>query len=211
MALVAHSLSCRPPEHDAPSYSSATRVPRPMAPQRGRYSHERLVGPMAPPTSSDRPQVHFHQNSEGKPSKNRETLPSVEQKATTHLPRKSRDNRQIKQSQRGKRSIATIPPTGVRRPCREPTGREPRVQDRTRSAICTDTLLPFPTFPTSPPLQGPPIPSPPSSKVVVLGLQVESHFFYPVIINLVYPILFSPLSRVATIRLELPSRGVGGP
>ncbi len=171
MALVAHSLSCRPPEHDAPSYSSATRVPRPMAPQRGRYSHERLVGPMAPPTSSDRPQVHFHQNSEGKPSKNRETLPSVEQKATTHLPRKSRDNRQIKQSQRGKRSIATIPPTGVRRPCREPTGREPRVQDRTRSAICTDTLLPFPTFPTSPPYRAPPFPPPPLLRSLFWGFK----------------------------------------
>ena len=199
MALVAHSLSCRPPEHDAPSYSSATRVPRPMAPQRGRYSHERLVGPMAPPTSSDRPQVHFHQNSEGKPSKNRETLPSVEQKATTHLPRKSRDNRQIKQSQRGKRFIATIPPTGVRRPYREPTGREPgfRITLDLRSA-------PTPSSPSQPsqpppPYRAPPFPPPPSSKVVVLGLQVESHFFYPVIINLVYPILFSPLSRVATI------------
>ena len=161
MALVAHSLSCRPPEHDAPSYSSATRVPRPMAPQRGRYSHERLVGPMPPPTSGDRPQVHFHQNSEGKPSKNRETLPSVEKKQQRTSQESLRNNREIKQSQRGKRSIATIPPTGVRRPCREPTGREPRVQDRTRSAICTDTLLPFPTFPTSPPLQGPPVPSPP--------------------------------------------------
>ena len=210
MALVAHSLSCRPPEHDAPSYSSATRVPRPMAPQRGRYSHERLVGPMAPPTSSDRPQVHFHQNSEGKPSKNRETLPSVEQKATTHLPRKSRDNRQIKQSQRGKRFIATIPPTGVRRPYREPTGREPgfRITLDLRSAPTPSS--PFqPSQP--PPPTGPPHSLPPSSKVVVLGLQVESRFFYPVIINLVYPILFSPLSRVATIRLELPSRGVGGP
>ncbi len=95
------------------------------------------------------------------PSKNRETLPSVEKKATTHLPRKYRNNREIKQSQRGKRFIATIPPTGVRRPYREPTGREPRVQDHTRSAICTDTLLPFPTFPTSPPIQGPPHSLPP--------------------------------------------------
>ena len=70
---------------------------------------------------------------------------------------------------------------------------------------------PLPNLPDlPPPLQGPPVPSPPSSKVVVLGLRVESRFFYPVIINLVYPILFSPLSRVATIRLELPSRGVGG-
>ncbi len=68
-----------------------------------------------------------------------------------------------------------------------------------------------PSRPPPPPTGPPPFPPPPSSKVVVLGLQVESRFFYPVIINLVYPILFSPLSRVATIRLELPSRGVGGP
>ncbi len=32
----------------------------------------------------------FHQNSGGKPSTNRETLPSVEKRATTHLPRKSK-------------------------------------------------------------------------------------------------------------------------
>ncbi len=103
----------------------------------------------------------FHQNSEGKPSKNRETLPSVKQKATTRLPRKSRNNREIKQSQRGKRFIATIPPTGVRRPYREPTGREPgfRITLDLRSA-------PTPSSPSQPsrpppPLQGPPVPSPP--------------------------------------------------
>ena len=133
------------------------------------------------------------------PSKNRETLPSVEKKQQHTSQESLRNNREIKQSQRGKRSIATIPPTGVRRPYREPTGREPgfRITLDLRSA-------PTPSSPSQPsqpppPLQGPPIPSPPSSKVVVLGLQVESHFFYPVIINLVYPILFSPLSRVATI------------
>ena len=112
-----------------------------------------------------------------------------------------RNNREIKQSQRGKRFIATIPPTGVRRPYREPTGREPgfRITLDLRSAP-TPSSPSQPSQPSQPPPPtGPPHSLPPSSKVVVLGLQVESRFFYPVIINLVYPILFSPLSRVATI------------
>jgi hypothetical protein len=96
-----------------------------------------------------------------------------------------------------------------------PTG-SPRAGSRGFRITLDLRSAPTPSSPSQPsrpppPLQGPPVPSPPSSKVVVLGLQVESRFFYPVIINLVYPILFSPLSRVATIRLELPSRGVGGP
>jgi len=106
------------------------------------------------------------------PSKNRETLPSVEKKQQHTSQESLRNNREIKQSQRGKRSIATIPPTGVRRPYREPTGREPRVQDHTRSAICTDTLLPFPTFPTPPPpYRAPPFPPPPLLRSLFWGFK----------------------------------------
>ncbi len=207
-----------------------------MAPQRGRYSHERLVGPMAPPTSSDRPQVHFHQNSEGKPSKNRETLPSVEKKQQ-HTSQESLETTGKSNNHKGASVLllqfpppGSVGPTGSPRAGSPGSGSHsicdlhrhppplPNLPHRPRRYTTPPQLptAPPPTPPTQPsrppppPYRAPSVPSPPTSKVVVLGLQVESRFFYPVIINLVYPILFSPLSRVATIRLELPSRGVGG-
>jgi len=102
----------------------------------------------------------FHQNSEGKPSKNRETLPSVEQKATTHLPRKSKKQQGNQTITKGQAFYCYNSPHGVRRPYREPTGREPgfRITLDLRSA-------PTPSSPSQPsqPSQPPPPTGPPHS------------------------------------------------
>ncbi len=133
------------------------------------------------------------------PSKNRETLPSVEKKQQ-HTSQESLETTGKSNNRKGATVLLLqFPPPGSV----GPTG-SPRAGSRGFRITLDLRSAPTPSSPSqpsrpSPPLQGPPVPSPPSSKVVVLGLQVESHFFYPVIINLVYPILFSPLSRVATI------------
>ena len=145
------------------------------------------------------------------PSKNRETLPSVEKKQQ-HTSQESLETTGKSNNHKGASVLLLqFPPPGSVGPTGSPRAGSPGSGSH---SICDlhRHPPPLPNLPDLlPPLQGPPVPSPPSSKVVVLGLPVGSRFFYPVIINLVYPILFSPLSRVATIRLELPSRGVGGP
>ncbi len=105
----------------------------------------------------------FHQNSGGKPSTNRETLPSVEKRATTHLPRKSKKQQGNQTITKGQAFYChNSPPPGSVGPTGSPRAgsRGFRITLDLRSAP-TPSSPSQPSRPPPPPYRAPPIPSPP--------------------------------------------------